>query len=403
MDVRFVGQPHEVAANLADFLAEVLVDVTTNRLRVVTAWAKRSGLGRMRDVMRAYRDRGGRSAIILGIDEEGATIQGLHLAVELFDTVHVFHEAGATTFHPKVYLADGDGSARLFVGSNNFTAGGLYGNYEAALDCRLDLAVTPDQEFLAQVNAYIDRLYNDEEVCRPLTRELLDHLVADDRYRIQDEDYRPERHDEVQEREDLEAGEEPPRDLFGASREAKRRGPPLPLDLLPQRRPARRPRPIPARATAVGVESGEAARRWFKKLNPTDAQHPPTATSSPTGNLRLSQARLPIDHRTYFRREFFEGAVWATEPTAAGQLEVTIVPFDVEINDEAYGELGIRVDHAPYREAGQNNVPTVLKWGELNAILREHDLTGEYVVLERRQDGRYRLRITDAEPGEFIA
>jgi len=407
MEARFVGQPHQDSSNLAEFLREVLEDAGTRRIVVVTAWAKRSGLGRVRDLFVDYRRRGGESALILGIDEFGATIQGLGLAVELFDVAHVFHEVGAITFHPKFYIAEADRQARLFVGSNNLTAGGLFRNYEAALDCQLDLTRKPDLALMDEVNAYIDRLLADQGVCRRLTPDLVEALVADDRYHIRDEDYRPNDQDGVGtegELEDEEVGEEHIPNLFGSSSEPKRSGPRLPAELAPRRpspeRPAR-PRLVPA---AAAPPEAEVVRRWFKgPLKHTDAQIPWGPASNVTGNLRLAQAGHPIDQSTYFRDEFFAGAVWAPEPGSRGVLEVTTVPFEVEIDGVNYGEIGLRVDHAEYRIAGQNNVPTVLKWGEqLSPVLRARPYTGnDYVVLERLRGGRYRLRITTA-PGGFI-
>ncbi len=383
-------------------------------MTVVTAWAKRSGLGRIHDGLVGYKKRGGKSAIVLGIDEFGATVQGLRLAVELFDMAHVFHEPGGGTFHPKVYLAESDDSARLFVGSNNLTRGGLSDNYEAALDCALDLSVDDDVALVAQAHAYVERLRADEEVCRPLTPESVEALIADPRYHIRDEDYRLDDRDgyEPDEPDDEpDGGEEKeddrPPNLFGRSRERKRKSPPLPHRFAPKQQAAKPPPgPAPAGGGPAAQAGVDVVKRWFKgPLKHTDAQIPKHDGSNVTGNLRLTEGNFGIDKASYFRNDFFAGAAWAVEPGPRGDLEVTTIPFEVEIDGHNYGQVGLRVDHAEYRIADQANVPTVVKWGQqLGPILRARPFTGkDYVVLERLADGSYRLRFGDVAPGAFIA
>lgn len=138
MDVRFVAQPFDDGTDLRDFLHAVATGPDVVTLRIVVAWAKRSGLRRAADDLKSIRDRGGKVLAIVGVSEGGATEQGLSALMLQTDESHVFHDAGRT-FHPKVYLADADQRALLLVGSNNFTAGGLAWNYEAGLWCELVL------------------------------------------------------------------------------------------------------------------------------------------------------------------------------------------------------------------------------------------------------------------------
>ena len=127
MQISFQGQPIKSFGGWsADWLAERLQDVSVQRLEIAVAWVKRSGLSRVRDGLVAFRKRGGKTSAIVGIDEGGATVQGLELALQLIDDVRVYHVLGRRTFHPKVYFASGVSSAHLLVGSNNLTAGGLF-------------------------------------------------------------------------------------------------------------------------------------------------------------------------------------------------------------------------------------------------------------------------------------
>jgi HKD family nuclease len=184
--VKFSAQPFADGTDLRDFLIDALRGGEEHSsLTAVVAWAKRSGLSRLAPFLQDFRARGGTTRLIVGIDEGGATRQGLTLARELFSTVHIFHERTARTFHPKIYLATSDISARLLVGSNNLTAGGLFYNYEAGLWCDLDLTLAEDAELAESVQTYIARLYDDESVCLDLTDELLTTLIRNPEYRVE--------------------------------------------------------------------------------------------------------------------------------------------------------------------------------------------------------------------------
>lgn len=414
VDVSFVAQPFADGRDLRDFLNAIATEPAINELDVVVAWAKRSGLRRVRTQLEAVRDRPGTTRLIVGIDEGGATRQGLELAREVFSSVHVFHDNSWRTFHPKIYLGAGADRARLLVGSNNLTAGGVFYNYEAALECVLSLPT--DQALLDEVRAYIDRLYADAEVCKPLDDALLQELINNPRYRVRDEDVSKTaggpaaEDDEPPEDVDLESDDpEPaPESIFGKSAEPKRADP-IPSHALTKKagtgtKAAAAKKAVPAKAAAkkAGAPTAPAAgvaKRWFKKLSASDARHPPSATSHVTGVLRLVQAGHQINQTNYFRADFFANRPWTGTPRPRGLFEETTVPFHVVVNGVDHGVHTLRVDHAPWREAGQGNHTTVLHWDGVAAILDATDYTGHYVVLERLIDGSFRLEITPTDPG----
>lgn len=412
MRVQLVTQPYSDAGNLHDFLVRALEDHSVSEVTIVVAWAKASGIRRLRDELRGFQGRDGHLRLVLGVDEGGATRQGLELAVELFDEVYVFHDERSKTFHPKLYLATGTTDAYLFVGSNNLTAGGLYWNYEVALDVNLLVSETFDEELLNEVTTYIDRLLDDDAVCKPLDEALLQRLIESPRYRIADETARrgapePEGPEDVDTLADQDEGEAPEDDrIFGSSARGMR-GDPFP----PARSGGtpRRGRGRGAGATSTSEERGRyrgalpsTPRRWWKRLSASDAQHPPSENSSPTGALRLTKSGQPIDQTTYFRYVFFGDHEWEAEETPRGVKEATDVEFDVTIAGQDLGQRVLHVDHATYREADQNNVTTVLHWGPLNELLRETEYTDWYVVLEREEDGSALLSIVQQEPTTFV-
>ena len=303
MQVRFVTQPFADGEDLRDFFQEVADDAHMSTVRFAAAWAKRSGLTRAAPALRTVRARGGRVLAVVGVSEGGATEQGMRDLIDLADEAYVYYHPGRT-FHPKVYLAEGDDRAVLLVGSHNMTAGGLAWNYEAALWCTLDLNQAEDRRVRDDVVAYVDRLVSERGACVALDAGTLERLLADGtllvqderrahRGRLQPEPGSPEDVDDVEVEPDTGTGGP----VFTTSGERMRSMPALP-----------RAAADPGRAEVSIATAGPRARPavprmglmyWSKTLESTDAQKPPSPRSNPTGNLRLSRENYAIDQTTY--------------------------------------------------------------------------------------------------------
>jgi hypothetical protein len=400
--VNFVTQPFaEEGSLLHDFLAHATGGPSV-RLDVVVAWAKRSGLSRVQPALERLRSEGASLRLLVGIDEGGATRQGLEMALALFDEVFIFHDPSGRTFHPKVYAAVGEHGAEIFVGSNNLTAGGVYFNYEAAI--QLNLTRPADDDLIGGIAAYVGRLLADHSICLQLTPELLQQLVTGS-YRIGDEDQtRSSKPGAAAEKEYAGTGER----LFGRSFHPKR-GDPGSAATRRARQAAAVAPALEAGAVAPGPVGGVVVKRWFKELKRSDAQQTVTG-SNPTGNLRLVRAGLDLDQTTYFRQVLFGGEDWAVTPKQRGRFEETVVPFEVSFAGQNlavvqhFGVVPLRIDDAQWREAGQGNHTAVLHWGPLTTHLTATDFVGGFVVIELLDDGSYRLRITPERlsPDDFL-
>ena len=402
MQIQFVAQPFEEGTDLRDFLHAVANDEGLNTLRVIVAWAKRSGLSRAALDLQAIHARGGKILTIAGLSEGGATEQGLRALLDLSDETYVFYDA-SRTFHPKVYLASGDSHALLLVGSHNLTAGGLAWNYEAGIWCELDLTFEPDKKILNDVVTYFNELIADTNVCVTLNSSSLAAMLADSSLLIQDEDSRskplsnqPDTPEETDSANGIQGDSATA--VFGKSQQAKRKAP-VPPPRTPAVAPPRKPAPIIG--SVPGIRSPiSIVKRWYKLLEATDAQQPPGANSNPTGNLRLSQEDFSIDHTTYFFKVFFGGLDWRPSARVTNMQEVW-VPMQTEIVGDYLGEVMLRISHLPSRISGQGNVPTVLHWGDLSARMRGNNYVGKYVTLERGNENQFRLTIADQATGPF--
>lgn len=404
MQATFATQPYIDGKDLRDFISEIAKDESLHNLDVVVAWAKRSGLNPIRNDLTRIRDRG-KSRLIVGIDEGGATRQGLELSRMLFTEVHVFHDNGPRTFHPKVYLAYSNKKALVLVGSHNITAGGLSANYEAAIILRLNLP--EDAELFDTVRSYVDRIYSETGNCIALNDDVLMELTNNPRYRIADEDDRGRRRGVavMPNEDDFPYGPS----IFGGNI-ARRRHSPQPRR---GRRSAQdenaaeliilKAAPIQERLDSDGIgPQTEVVKRWFKKLPPSDAQHPPNVNSNPTGVLRLVRARHPIDQSTYFRYDFFENANWVPVTRRRRNRDEALIVFEVVIDGQDLGEIELLVDHDPLREAGQSNYSSALHWGDISHQLVGNNCTGYFVILERLDDGQFRLEIARDDPGNDL-
>jgi HKD family nuclease len=392
--LRLVAQPFDDMEALHGHLVDVLGDTRVRHFYAVTAWAKRSGLARIAADLVAYRRRGGISALIVGIDEGGATRQGLRLALDLFDRVHILHDRGGRIFHPKLYLAKGRRIVRAYVGSGNLTAGGLYGNYELGFNFTFEEGDPDYRNVREGLARYVARLYRDPDTCRQLTRTNVEAVIRDPAYRVGDEDRRRPL-PEIDASPDVGPPERGRNVLgFRPSRSRMRRAP-----ATSGRTPASRVVPTEARRrTRSRTVARGTVERWFKRMSASDAQRARPG-SNPTGNLRLAQAGHDIDHTTYFRHVFFGGEAWTKEPAPNGVLDVVKIQFDVQAEARSLGRHRLRVDHADFRVAGQRNIATFLHWGTLTAELRRRNYTNRYVVLERMRNGRYRLVLRRTPPG----
>ncbi|HEU5269906.1 MAG TPA: phospholipase D family protein [Jatrophihabitans sp.] len=404
MKIRFVTQPYADGTDLRDFLQAVAADPKLDLLRIIVAWAKRSGLSRAAADLKSIRDRGGQVLAVVGVSEGGATEQGLKALLDQADDARIFHDRDRT-FHPKVYLAESDAHALLLVGSHNLTAGGMAWNYEAGIWVTLDRSQSDDEQVRNDVVSYFERLRNDTAVCLPLDSPNLARILADSTLVIQNEDARssakspePDAPEDSDSAETSGDGANTPTALvFGKSKEKKRRAPTITKP--PKKAPPRKTAPVtgglPGAPSALTV-----VKRWFKVMDGTAAQHPPGPNSKRTGNLRLSQGPFAIDHKIYFREVFFAGLDW--RPQAKRQsTEELWVSMQTVITGDYLGDVNIRISHNPGRISSQGNVPTVLHWGDLAARLRANSCIGLTVTLERGEDDRFALTIADAPTGPF--
>lgn len=153
-----------------------------NSFQAAIAFVKRSGVQHIEDELRAFIAQGGRVRLVIGVDQQGTSIEGLSDLLKIVGEngeIWINHEENSyVTFHPKLYVFEGETSALLIIGSGNLTEGGLYTNDEAFSVHVLDLVIPEDKAALSEVKHALDKWCAEElETVNRLDRSFLQELA----------------------------------------------------------------------------------------------------------------------------------------------------------------------------------------------------------------------------------
>src|SRR5258708_11262175 len=136
------------------------VDPFWDTLDIAVAWVRASGMAYLSDRLANFLENGGRLSVIVGIDIQNTTREGLQALLDLeqygkCETI-VYHNEANWVFHPKLYLFRNEEEARLIVGSNNITQSGLYVNVEAGLQVDTDVNASVVGQALDALSSWKD-------------------------------------------------------------------------------------------------------------------------------------------------------------------------------------------------------------------------------------------------------
>lgn len=118
---------------LGDRLIKLASDDKYNTINIVVAFAKNSGVLRLKDSFDQFRERGGALNVFVGIDLQGTSKEALETLHKITDSLYVVHSEGSQTFHTKIYNFLGESHGVAIIGSNNLTSGGLWSNFETSV------------------------------------------------------------------------------------------------------------------------------------------------------------------------------------------------------------------------------------------------------------------------------
>ena len=137
-----INQPFQ--GQLGNILIEELNSDYTS-LTIFSAFAKNSGVLRLKESLHQFKESGGKIKAFIGIDLDGTSYEALLNLFTLCTELYVIHsENFSTTYHSKIYLLENSSKAWCAVGSNNFTGGGLWTNFES---CSIHTYHLPSEKY----------------------------------------------------------------------------------------------------------------------------------------------------------------------------------------------------------------------------------------------------------------
>lgn len=154
--MQLINQPF--TGQLGNHLIELLDSSDYHTLNIAVAFAKNSGVLRIKDSLERFRERGGVVNAYVGIDLGVTSYEALSALLVCTDSLGVVHAEKGQTFHTKIYQFLGEKRGLIVVGSHNLTGGGLWTNFESSALIPIDKSSADDIKILTAQNDYITQL-----------------------------------------------------------------------------------------------------------------------------------------------------------------------------------------------------------------------------------------------------
>ena len=154
--MEILNQPLD--GQLGQRLIQLLANPEFIELDILVAFAKDSGVLRLRQALEGFRSRGGKTRAYVGIDLHGTSYEALSNLLPCVDELYLVHSENSQTFHSKIYSFKGKTKTLVIIGSNNLTGGGLWTNFESAALIPGPGAVSEKGSAQTSVEAYINKL-----------------------------------------------------------------------------------------------------------------------------------------------------------------------------------------------------------------------------------------------------
>lgn len=361
VQISIIAQPWTQLGNEISTLLESRV---YEEIRFVSAFVGLRSVLRFKQSLTFQIRNNASVCFVVGIDLGGTSQEVLSELLQWNARTFVVHNPiPRVTFHPKFYFFKSHDRATLFLGSNNWTEGGLYTNYEVCT--RYDFILPEDNYHLAAIMEPLSPYIEPGGPCAArLTAELINVLSARGTI-VTETEARKRRNQKPAPQNENGL---PPNPFMPV---APAFPPNLPSSILNIEQQISPPpsQPIPAGSYAAMNPIPTGALVWRKILSASEALKISNDRTNPVGGIRLTQARFEtvhgrIDQTTYFRN-LFADYPWQRElgRNRNTTQEATVVPIRVVIRGLDYGVHSFEISHKPDGEADQNNYTTIIRWG----------------------------------------
>lgn len=164
--MELMNQPFN--GQLGNRLIELLDSSDYHTLNIAVAFAKNSGVLRIKDSLERFREREGKVNVYVGVDLGGTSYEALTALLLHTDSLNVVHSENGQTFHPKIYQFVGKEKGVVVIGSHNLTAGGLWTNFESSVLIPVDWSEANEVALLKGLDEYIENLTSLKDSFMPI-------------------------------------------------------------------------------------------------------------------------------------------------------------------------------------------------------------------------------------------
>lgn len=174
--MKLLNQP--LNGQLGTELIELLDSGSYKTLNIVVAFAKNSGVLRLRNAFQRFRANGGIINVHVGIDLGGTSFEALNNLLTSTDSLQVVHSEGGQTFHSKIYDFVGVERGVVIVGSNNLTGGGLWTNFETSVTIQTTKDNPASSEIRTSLEQHLTELSKLDAISKKITTQAhIDELL----------------------------------------------------------------------------------------------------------------------------------------------------------------------------------------------------------------------------------
>ncbi|WP_310438737.1 phospholipase D family protein [Sulfuricurvum sp.] len=370
--------------NHRQVIHELLELSSPNEVLISVAFLRDNGFQLIKDKLSLISPE--KVKFYVGVRNDITSMQGVLSILQAGYSIYVV-DTGASDFiyHPKVYLSQNDGSAKVIIGSSNLTQNGLVRNIEASVLVELNKTHIGDVEFLNKITSILHNLpsmFPDNVTQITGVRQIIalknNGILIDERISLRKPSLG------VNTRTTGERERTPRMDTNMENLPRTR------LHTRNRRRPAITTTPI---ITTTSIMPAEWVLVWTSSPLTERYLSIPTGTNThATGSMGMTKGEtVGIDQRHYFRDVVFHELNWIVNPSPTNpDKEVAVANMYLTIKGIDYPQQSFNLTHDPRtntRTYQQNNFVTGLQWGSAKPLIAQRDLLGSKIRLYKRTIG----------------
>lgn len=179
MQINFIGHGLDVKnrKTVGNILVDSFKDLKFDQFTALVAFASSGAIKNLLPHISSNANRFKKIKFYVGIDEQGTSEEALALFLENNLTTFIYHTKSMLTFHPKIYIFEGEKWCRVIIGSANFTQKGLFINIESSLQLDFKPNDAQGNKVLKQIKDYYRSVLDDSDKnLKLLTDELFNFL-----------------------------------------------------------------------------------------------------------------------------------------------------------------------------------------------------------------------------------